>query len=154
LDQIVSFGEGVYVLDHKTTKNTVTGASASYFFQGFNPDNQMTLYSLAASVAFATPVKGVIVDAAQVAVNFSAFSRDFTHRNGAQLQEFLEGVYSYRRMAEIYHRQGFWPMNETACGNYGGCEFRDICSKSPSVRERFLATTFTQEKPWNPLEPR
>ena len=154
LDHIVKFGDGNYVEDHKTTASTVTGASAKYFFQGFNPDNQMTLYSTAAMIAFNTPVKGVIIDAAQIAVGFSAFARDMTHRSEAQIKEFLHGVITYRRMAEFYTRQGFFPMNETACGNYGGCQFRDICSKSPQVRERFLRTEFTQDKPWNPLEPR
>lgn len=155
LDRIVRYGDqGVYVLDHKTTSSTVTGASARYYFKGFNPDNQMSLYSVGAAVAFQTPVKGVIIDAVQVAVNFSAFGRDLTHRSEQQLHEFLEGIYSYRRMAEHYHRTGFWPMNETACGNYGGCAFRDICARSPSVRERFLLTEFTQDFVWNPLEPR
>lgn len=154
LDQIVWFGEHRYVLDHKTTSSTVTGASAKYYFSGFNPDNQMSLYSIGAAVAFNTPVQGVIIDAAQVAVGFTAFGRDFTHRSKEQLSEFLEGVYSYRRLAEQFTQAGFWPMNENACGNYGGCEFRDVCSKSPVVRERFLRTDFTQQKPWNPLEPR
>lgn len=154
LDQIVRFGEDLFVMDHKTTSSTVTGASARYFFQGFRPDNQMTLYSLGAAIAFGTPVKGVIVDAAQIAVNFSAFGRDLTHRSQSDLEEFLAGVYAYRKMAEDFHRNGFWPMNETACGNYGGCAFRDICARSPKVRESFLRTDFTQDKPWNPLEPR
>jgi hypothetical protein len=114
----------------------------------------MTLYSTAALIAFQTPVKGMIIDAAQMAVGFNEFSRDFTHRTDAHIQEFLEGVVTYRRMAEMYTRQGFWPMNESSCGNYGGCAFREICSKSPQVRERFLRTDFTQDKPWNPLEPR
>lgn len=157
LDHIVQFGEDpdqLYGQDHKTTASTITGASARYFFQGFNPDNQMTLYTTAAMVAFNTPIKGMIVDAAQIAVGFSAFARDFTHRSEAQVQEFLAGVQTYRRQAELYHRQGFYPMNESSCGNYGGCAFRDICAKSPQVRERFLRTEFTQDKPWNPLESR
>ncbi len=97
LDHIVQFGDDpseLYVQDHKTTKSTVTGASASYFFKGFNPDNQMTLYSTASAVAFSTPVKGVIIDAAQIAIGFSAFGRAFTHRSKAGLEEFLSGVYA------------------------------------------------------------
>jgi hypothetical protein len=154
LDRIVTYGDGTYVMDHKTTSSTVTGASARYYFKNFNPDNQMSLYSVGAAVAFATPVKGVIIDAAQIAVGFTAFGRDFTHRTERQLHEFLEGVYSYRRLAEQFEAAGFWPMNETACGNYGGCAFRDICARDPAVRERFLRTDFTQDRPWNPLEPR
>jgi hypothetical protein len=154
LDQIVSFGNEIYVMDHKTTSATVTGASARYFFKNFKPDNQMSLYSLGASVAFQVPVRGVLIDAAQIAVEFTAFQRDVTYRKEAELDEFLQGLYAYRQMAEYYHRTGFWPMNEASCGNYGGCAFRDICSQSPSVRDKFLASAFTQEKPWNPLEPR
>ena len=154
LDHIVHYGDGLYVQDHKTTGSTVTGASAKYFFSGFNPDNQMTLYSTAASIAFHTPVRGVMIDAAQLAVGFVEFARDLTHRTEAHLVEFLEGVYGYRRMAEAFHKAGFWPMNEKSCGMYGGCAFREICARSPQVREKFLRTDFTQDKPWNPLEPR
>ena len=154
LDQIVTFGGELYVMDHKTSSSTVTGASARYFFKQFKPDNQMSLYALGANVAFHVPVRGVIIDAVQIAVEFSAFQRDVTYRNQAELAEFLEGVYAYRTQAETYHAAGFWPMNESACGNYGGCVFRDVCSQAPSVRDRFLAKDFTQEKPWNPLEPR
>lgn len=154
LDQIVQFGDHRYVMDHKTTSSTVTGASAKYFFKNFKPDNQMSLYSLGAAIAFQVPISGVIIDAAQIAVGFTAFARDMTYRTTPELTEFLNGVYSYRTQAEMHHRMGFWPMNETACGNYGGCAFRDVCSKAPTVRDRFLATNFTQDKPWNPLEPR
>lgn len=155
LDHLVEFGDtGTYVQDHKTTSSTITGASARYYFQQFNPDNQMTLYTTAAQVAFQTPVKGVMIDAAQLAVSFATFARDFTHRSKSQLEEFIETVHMYHRTAEIYNRAGFWPMNESACGNYGGCAFREICSRAPQVRERFLKTDFTQDKPWNPLEPR
>lgn len=154
LDEIVQYGDDRYVLDHKTTSATITGASKQYYFKNYNPDNQMSLYALGSAVAFGTPTRGIIIDAAQVAVNFTAFARDFTHRTPRQLEEFLNGVYSFRRLAELYHRTGFWPMNETACGNYGGCAFRDICARDPAVRDRFLRTEFTQDKPWNPLEPR
>lgn len=154
LDRIVNFGDQTFVLDHKTAGTTITGASGRNYFKKFNPDNQMTLYSLGAAIAFETPVRGVLIDAVQIAVGFSAFARDITHRSTPQLEEFLEGVYAYRKLAESFTLSGFWPMNETACGNFGGCAFRDVCSKSPLVRDRFLRTDFTQDKPWNPLEPR
>ena len=52
---------------------------------------------------------------------------------------------------------GYWPMNDTACDKFGGCRFRGICSKSPSVRERFLSTDYVKlpkEDRWNPLRSR
>ena len=45
-------------------------------------------------------------------------------------------------------------MNPSSCGNYGGCEFRHICSKSPQVREMFLKGDFSKGAVWNPLERR
>lgn len=154
LDRIVEFGDGRYVMDHKTAGSTITGISGDYYFKRYNPDNQMTLYATAAAIAFESPVKGLFIDAAQVAVGFSAFARGVTYRSVHHLEEFLQGLYSYRKAAEGFTRQGFWPMNESACGNFGGCHFREVCAKSPLVRDRFLATDFTQDKPWNPLEPR
>lgn len=155
LDQIVSFGStGNYVRDHKTTTSTITGASAKLFFDGFNPDNQMTLYTTAANIAMHAPVNGVIIDATQLMIGGAAFNQGFSNRNKRHLDEFLQSVFSYRKVAEFYTAQGFFPMNENSCGNYGGCAFREICAKSPQVREAFLRTDFTQDKPWNPLEPR
>ena len=48
------------------------------------------------------------------------------------------------RFAESYAEADYWPMNDTACGMYGGCRFRGVCSKSPQVRERFLDLAFIQ----------
>ena len=45
-------------------------------------------------------------------------------------------------------------MNDTACDKYGGCKFRDICSKSPNVREKFIKADFKEQPIWNPLRTR
>jgi len=150
LDKIIEFGGNKFVLDRKTAGSTI----GYYYYQKYSPDNQMSIYTLASQVVFDTHVKGVIIDAAQIAVGFSAFGRHLTHRNQAQLEEFVRGIESYRDLAAHYTRTGFWPMNETACGNFGGCQFRRVCSKSPRVRESLLRTNFTQEYEWNPLEAR
>ena len=47
LDRVVNFAGDLFVLDHKTTTTTPT----QYFFAGFNPSNQMTLYTLAGRVS-------------------------------------------------------------------------------------------------------
>lgn len=149
LDRIVNFLDGVYVMDRKTTSTTV----ASNYFDGFSPDNQMSLYSLAAKVIYKTPVKGVIIDAAQIAVGFTRFSRGFTHRTEAQLEEWLHDTKYWFSIARSYATNGHWPQNDKACHLYGGCVFRKVCSKSPEVRETFLESDFHHE-PWNPLIPR
>lgn len=149
LDRVVEYGGQKYVMDRKTTGSSPT----PHYFDGFAPDNQMSIYTLAARVQFSTPVAGVIIDAAQIAVGFTRFQRGFTYRTETQLEEFLADTRFWFAQAEGFAERGHWPMNDKSCGMYGGCTFRKICSKSPEVRERFLESDF-ERRPWNPLESR
>lgn len=154
LDRVVSFQDSLFVMDRKTSLSTL---SAHYFSQ-YEPNNQMTLYSLAAKVILASPIKGVIIDGAQVKLEENhTFQRGFTYRTEDQLDEWVNDLRLWLGMAEQYALANYWPMNDTACDKFGGCRFRSICSKSPQVRERFLASNFTKlapEERWNPLKPR
>jgi hypothetical protein len=149
LDRVVTLNGSTYVSDRKTTSNT----PGAYYFDGFAPDNQMSLYSIAARVVYHTPVSGIIIDAVQVAVGFSRFSRGFTYRSAAQLDEWLAGTRYWLDLAVQYAKAGYWPMNDKSCHHYGGCPFRRVCSKSPEVRSVFLESDFRRE-PWNPLQTR
>lgn len=149
LDRVVEYSGGTYVMDRKTTGS----ALGSYYFDQYDPDNQMSLYSLAAQVIYSTPVKGVIIDAAQIMVGFTRYGRGFTYRTPAQTEEWLNDVKQWLRLAEQYATEGYWPMNDKSCHKYGGCTFRKICSKSPEVRQRFLESDF-EKRSWNPLEVR
>lgn len=148
LDRLVEYVGQTYVQDQKTTGSTLGG----YYFKRYNPDNQMSLYSLAAQVVWNTPVAGVMIDAAQIAVGFTRFERGFTHRTEAQLHEWL-GDTLFRIRGQEAAREAGWPMNDSACQKYGGCPFIDICSKDPRVRQDFLETGF-EKREWNPLEAR
>ena len=153
LDRVVEFSGSLFVMDHKTTTST----PGSYWFDQWSPSNQMTLYSLAAQVIIGSPVKGVIINAAQLMVDSSRFVRGFTYRTPDQLGEWLEDLHQWLALAEGYATAGYWPMNDTACDKFGGCRFRDVCSKSPQVREQFLKSDFEKlppDKLWNPLRSR
>jgi hypothetical protein len=151
LDRVVNFLGGTYVMDHKTTKTTI----GDYYFDQYEPNNQMTIYTLAAKVIFKTPIKGVIIDAAQVAVGFSRFARGMTYRTDAQLEEWVTDLRHWLALAEHYATERYWPMNDTACF---GCQFNQhngkICAKDPAVRDSFLESNFDRSNPWNPLKPR
>ncbi len=149
LDRVVSFNNAEWVMDRKTTKNTIDAR----FFSKFTPENQMSLYTAAGKIIFERPVQGVIIDGAQLAVNFSRFRRGFANRTPAQLDEWLDDTKLWLRMAAIYAAEGSWPMNDKSCGNYGGCKYLDICNKDPSVRYAFLESNFVRML-WNPLEVR
>jgi len=160
LDRVVSLNDDLFVMDRKTT----TAAPGAWFFSQFEPDNQMSLYSFAGQVVLGTPVRGVIIDAAQILEDESRFGRGFTYRTSAQTQEWVADLHYWLTLAEQYAVNNYWPMNDKSCGHYRsekddrtGCPFRSICGKDPSVRETFLKTQFTKLAPedrWNPIKPR
>lgn len=154
LDRVVDFAGHLFVMDRKTTYSTL---SSNYFDQ-YAPSNQMTLYTLASQIILDSPIKGVIIDAAQILLEKpNRFVRGFTYRTPDQLDEWMADLGHWLRLAETYAIEGYWPQNDTSCDKFGGCRFREVCSKSPQVREQFLRSDFDQlpeEERWNPLKPR
>lgn len=146
LDRLVEFGGLTYVLDNKTTKAQLS----PYYYKRFSPDNQMSLYTLAGQVAFNTPARGVIIDAAQIAVGFTRFDRGIAYRRPTELEEWLKDLKILLRRAEEDARAGYWPMNDKSCVL---CPYNDVCSKEPSLRPVVLASNFVK-LPWNPAATR
>lgn len=155
LDRVVEWNGSKFVMDRKTTTSTIS----SYYFNNYTPDNQMTLYSLAGRVILDSPVRGVIIDAAQIAVGFTRFERGMAYRTDDMLEEWLTQTKDYIQRAQIMGEwsvtrgEAAFPMNDKACHNYGGCQFRDICGSDPRVRSTFLESNFRRD-PWNPLKTR
>jgi len=150
LDRLCEYSHSLYVQDQKSTGTTISGR----FFDGFSPDTQMSMYTFAGKAIFNLPVKGVMIDAVQVAVGFSRYERGFTFRSEDQLEEWYEGAMNTIERAQKAAREQYFPMNPSSCGNFGGCEFRNICSRSPSVRKQFLIGDFVLGPIWNPLKSR
>lgn len=154
LDRVVRFNDQLLVMDHKTTTTTI----GSYYFDQYEPDNQMSLYTLAGNVVLDTPIRGVVVSAAQIMLSEpNRFVRGFTYRTPDQTQEWLNDTQILLQTFESYARLNYYPMNDKFCSMYGGCKFRQICSKDPHVRERFLKTDFIkleEDERWNPLRSR
>lgn len=153
LDRVVEFAGDLFVMDRKTTTST----PGPYYFKQYEPNNQMTLYTVASQIILNSPVKGVIIDAIQILVDSTKFERGITYRTKDQLDEWLTELRGWFELALAYATTDFWPANDTACDKFGGCKFRDICAKSPSVRQTFLESDFIQlpeNERWNPLKPR
>lgn len=158
LDRVVSYSDSLWVMDQKTTGGTI----GPYFFNQFSPDHQMSMYSWAGKQILQTPINGVIIDGAQIAVNFTRFERGFTTRTIDQLDEWFVSALTTINQAREFTRQWTmmdkpdeiaFPMNPASCGNYGGCEFRTVCSRPRSVRDNYLRGDFTQHV-WDPLKAR
>lgn len=146
LDRLAKFNDDSFVVDHKTTTSTID----ERFFDSFSPNNQFSGYTFAGQVVYQTPLKGIVINGAQIAVSFSRFRRQLIMRPPEVLDEWYKNLGYYFTAAERYATDGYWPMNESACSNYGGCTFRSICSKSPSVRQTWLDADFTR-RTWDPL---
>jgi len=155
LDRIVEFNDAIFVEDYKTTTST----PGPYYFDQYDPNNQMSLYTLAGQIVTEedkarVPVKGVIIDAIQLLTDESRSVRGLTYRTQGRIDEWCIDLGYWLGMAEYYASINYWPHNDTACDKFGGCRFREICQKDPSVREKFLESNFKRGTPWNPLQPR
>lgn len=144
LDRVVNFSDSLYVMDRKTSLSTLSG----YYFNQWSPNNQMSLYTLAGKIMLKSPIKGVIIDAAQVLLEKpNSFQRGFTYRTDDQLDEWLVDLRYWLHNAETYATNNYWPQNDTSCDKFGGCKFREVCSRSPQVREQYLKATFDKLDP-------
>lgn len=150
LDRVVEYGGGLYWMDQKTTKTTITPR----YFQQFKPHNQFMGYTWAGQVILHSPIAGGIVDAAQIAVGFTRFERQPITFNRQQIDEWQDNTLQTIRHMQDLTAAGRFPMNLSACGNYGGCPYQMLCERSPSVRDRFIEGNFTHREPWEPLKAR
>jgi PD-(D/E)XK nuclease superfamily len=155
LDEVVNYNDELFVQDHKTT----TSSPNEKYFSQYEPNNQMSFYSLASRVVLhdSLPIKGVIINVAYLTVDATQYYRGFTFRSSDQLDEWERDLKSWLHKAEEHAIGNDWPQNDTACDKYGGCRFREVCSQSLKVREQFLKADFVKvplEERWNPLKPR
>lgn len=149
IDRLSIMDDDYYWVDYKTTKS----ALSDYFFAGFSPNLQMTGYFAASQIILDRPARGGFVDAAQLLINSSRFERRAVHRSPAQLAEFYTALAWWMGQAQRFAEESYYPMNEKACNNYGGCPFRPVCSRDPSNRSLFLKADY-EKFSWNPLETR
>lgn len=149
IDRLAIFDDAPYVTDRKTTGSTIS----THYYKQFSPDPQMSLYRIAGQVILGEPIKGVMIDAVQLAVGFSRFARGFVPKTPGMDEEWMEDLRYFFAEMEMYATQGHWPMRDTSCMKYGGCPFHDVCSKDPKVREVFINADFTRQV-WDPLESR
>ena len=152
IDRVVRFNGKIFLTDLKTT---TTSLGEDYFRQ-YTPNNQLSLYDFAGSHILPEEDKpaGIIVDAVQILSNGIRCERRIITRTNSQREEWLDGFLQWMQTNQYYHNTNNYPMNDTACNQYGRCVFRDQhCSLIPSLRRSALETFF-EKKIWNPLDNR
>lgn len=151
LDKAVDWNEEVWIVDTKTTKYELDDT----YFKQYDPDNQISLYSIAGYVILRQHVNGVIIDGVQTLVNGSRFRRKQIPRSQFQLEEWLRDFHVRMKQNEQYVADNYWPQNPKSCG-YGRrqCQFRPVCScDDPGARQDMLDNFYTK-RIWDPLQPR
>jgi len=158
MDRLVDLNGATYVADTKTTHMTLNAK----FVESFTPHNQFTLYTMASQVALAKPAQGLILDAVQVGATYLRFGRYIINRPKGVLSEWHKGLGfwldSLSQMAENANEgtnppESAYPQNDQACGLYGGCQFRQVCSRAPRERKAILAADYVRRH-WDPTERR
>ena len=150
LDRLVEFDGDILDEDYKTTTTT----PGPYYWGTFDPDNQMSMYTLAAKVCYESEIKGVLITSAQIMLEGTRFTRGITYRTQEQLDEWIKDLEIHLHEARVYAERNYWPMRDTSCDKYGGCMFRGVCSQSPQVRDMYLNDGFVKGEKWNPLKVR
>lgn len=145
LDDISEMGLEHFIDDNKTTGTTLSKAIA-----GYSPHYQIDTYDLVGSILWPDLIDGVMLDVSSLLTDGVKYGRQILRKNEELREEHLETIDYYLERAEEFARKGQWPMNKAACWN---CPFAEICSMSPSQRQRVLNTLPHREQ-WNPLVPR
>ena len=93
------------------------------------------------------------VSGIQIGVNFVRSRRVLVPRPKAVVEEWHQDlgwkIAALERAAEAQ----YWPMDDRACGLYGGCKYRAVCARPPGARQQWLEADFTR-RVWDPLQAR
>lgn len=150
IDRIVVENGLGYVEDHKTTSRL----DKSYFRQ-YELSNQMMGYVRIANYLIPDiKVVGVRINLLHALTNSSAFHRHIVTYPDSRLKEWEENSGMWMRIMERAHETGIFPRHygDNGCnGKFGRCEFFDVCSSSPLIRDEILKQDFHIEH-WDPLK--
>lgn len=147
-DQVLEWNGRLWVRDFKTV-----GRKDDWKAK-FNPDHQFSGYVWAAQELSGRRIEGVIVDIVyNIKTKGPEFHPTICSRTSDDLEQWLEWVEFEYDNWERCKAEDKWPMRTTACGDYGGCFFRQCCNRGnwPSI-EQWLEerTVFSY---WDPLNP-
>lgn len=154
IDRFAKWQGRVLAQDYKTTKYGLD----QRFISKFKPHTQFPLYIAASHIIAAKTQEvpatdGILLDAIQLGVNFNRFMRYIVPYSPEEIQEYLKGLKYWIKQAMTTSQDGYFPMNEESCEKYGGCQFKDICSKPKARHEQYLKGHFTC-RTWDPLRER
>lgn len=138
------------VFDYKTASRV----SSEQFVNNAKPNNQFSGYIFGARAALDLPVTGLYMVGIEKKNLFArtkrgiqppSFPRIFTERSDAELAEWrqnmLMAALDYLKCVQLDR----WPQNTSVCQNYGGCQYWEVCSTCPNLRQNVLDSRYKKE---------
>jgi len=139
MDEFRDLSGDLFVWERKTTAKSLS----DYYFNQFDPNIQMGIYTVGAQILAHKSFAGVVLDVTQTLVGSTNFTRRWIKLSEEQLDETLENALSAIRLAERCAQANYWPQNTSACGI---CDFKDVCNKQPKVRHQWLKSGFLENR--------
>jgi len=158
--RIILFGTVDVVLRHEINGNVLpadhktTSRLGADFFNRLKPNHQYTGYLLGAQRVLGLQTNEFMVNGIEVKEKPKtprgkgvSFSRQPTVRNETDIKEFIDAVIwatkSYLQWADTNN----WPIgNVDSCTMWGGCNYLEVCSAPPKLRENLLESKYYEPK--------
>lgn len=129
VDKLCVGDHGLWVLDRKTTSQFL----GPWYFRTYALSNQ-TLGYVWALRKMGLDVKGMIIEANQIAVDFCRWGRFVIPVTQERCDEWYENSMGWiKDAAKLEYRK-----NTTACGNYDGCPYMEVCAAPLSQQQMYL----------------
>ncbi len=143
LDAILRYGGGAYATDEKTA--TQLGASWS---RQWDLRSQFTGYAWGAR-QIGIPVDGTLVRGVSILKTKYDTQQAIVYQPGWKIDRWYGEMLNWVAALVQCYKTGVWQHNfDHACGEYGGCQFREACSSQDETP--WLETYFERRK-WNPV---
>jgi hypothetical protein len=151
IDQVIEWNARLWIRDFKTAGRKPSGGNWQRYF---SPNHQFTGYTWAQSELSNRQVQGVIVD---VAYNIKSRGPEFyptmASRTLGDVKFWLEWIEEEYDRYEMHMEKKRWPMNTSACNDYGGCFFTECCNRSDWSSIELWLKENTIHSEWDPLDP-
>lgn len=144
MDMLANFAEGLFVEDDKTTSSLGSTWSRQWSLR-----SQFTGYCWGAWKAANVKPQGVLVRGVSILKTKYETQQAITYRPDWMIDEwFSETCDLIEELIRDWKRSVFRKTSDSACTDYGGCAFRQVCeSQNPQP----WLDTYYERKQWNPL---
>ena len=152
-DLPVKFPTGAYyIVDHKWTTMWLN----SYWENQFRIGHQLKIYAAMMQERERLAFEGGYINAVYMGkepksgwdkIQSSPTRLVQIDFSSAHLAETWEWVKALQAEEKLWTELDIWPQDEKACGNYGGCEFLELCQATGALRESLMRTKFEAWRP-------